>query len=264
MENESIRRLDDSYKIVVLRPLLHELLRSHQILCEGGNVPGVLRLDQLTSDLVQLYDSVRTGINKLLLLLEGEGSALLFVDGDDWPEAVSSNGDGAPLGMLFGDAHPGHSLDLKLLAKPYLYYRNALVLGLIVLLVVEKVRRYDGGVVGMEVLAGDRDWHVSLALRPFRIHLVVVDIELKFHRASWASVEADTIAVGEEGDVAVATPEGIRSLEADGDEAEAVGNVLVVEDRRVLMELDKIDGQSRNLSDHYSAQGVGHTGVRVG
>jgi hypothetical protein len=41
-------------------------------------------------------------------------------------------------------------------------------------------------------------------------------------------------------------------------------DVLVIEDARILVILDQVDGQCRDLGDHDPTQGVGHAGVGFG
>ena len=44
---------------------------------------------------------------------------------------------------------------------------------------------------------------------------------------------------------------------AYGYEAEAVGDVFVVEDGGVFGYFDQVDGERRDLGDHYASEGVG-------
>ena len=264
MKDEPIGGLLDGNKVIVLWPLLHGLLGRAEILGEGCNVPGILRLDELAGDLIQLDDAVGTGIDQLLLLLEGEGGALLLVDGNDGPEAVRGDGDGAPLGMLLGDAHPGDGLELELLARSHLDDRYALVVRLVGLLLAEKVGRHDERVVREEVAARHRDGHVPLPLGALGVLLVVVHLDLELDGAARTALVADALLVGEEGPVAVSTLEGVLRLVPDGDQAEPVGDVLVVQDGGVVMEFHQIDGQGGHLANHNAPEGVGHARVRVG
>ncbi len=264
MKDEPIGGLLDGNKVIVLRPLLHGLLGCAEILGEGGNVPGILRLDKLAGDLIQLDDAVGTGIDQLLLLLEGEGGALLLVDGNDGPEAVRGDGDGAPLGVLLGDAHPGDGLELELLARSHLDDRYALVVRLVGLLLAEKVGRHDERVVREEVAARHRDGHVPLPLGALGVLLVVVHLDLELDGAARTALVADALLVGEEGPVAVSALEGVLRLVPDGDQAEPMGDVLVVQDGGVVMEFHQIDGQGGHLANHNAPEGVGHARVRVG
>lgn len=50
----------------------------------------------------------------------------------------------------------------------------------------------------------------------------------------------------------------------EGDEAEAVGDELVVEDGGIDLNLDKIDGDGGHLGDHDAAESVGHARIGVG
>lgn len=52
-------------------------------------------------------------------------------------------------------------------------------------------------------------------------------------------------------------------VRGEGDEAEAVGDELVVENRGVGVYLDEVDGDGGDLGDHDAAEGVGHARVRL-
>lgn len=47
-------------------------------------------------------------------------------------------------------------------------------------------------------------------------------------------------------------------------QSQSMRYVLVVEDARILVVLDQVDGQGRHLGDHDSAYRVGHAGVGLG
>lgn len=49
----------------------------------------------------------------------------------------------------------------------------------------------------------------------------------------------------------------------EGDEADAMGDELVVEDGGVDLDLDEVDGDGGDLGYHDTTEGVGHAGVGV-
>lgn len=106
----------------------------------------------------------------------------------------------------------------------------------------------DDGVVGAdEVLAGDVEGLVS--------HALGAEVELDGAELALAVAVAGVAVAGE--------AHGHGALGGEGDEAEAVGDELVVEDGGVDLDLDEVDGDDGDLGDHDAAKGVGDAGVRV-
>ncbi|GER28989.1 HIT zinc finger [Striga asiatica] len=56
---------------------------------------------------------------------------------------------------------------------------------------------------------------------------------------------------------------GHCALAGEGNQTQAVGNELVVEDRGVHLDLNQIDGDCGDFGDHDAAECVGDTGVSV-
>lgn len=105
----------------------------------------------------------------------------------------------------------------------------------------------DGGVGAAEVGAGDVEGVVGGA----------ADIEGELDGAELA------LAVTVAGVAVAGEAHGHGAVAGEGDEAEAVGDELVVEDGRVHLDLHQVDGQSRHLRQHHAAEGVGHAGVSL-
>lgn len=106
----------------------------------------------------------------------------------------------------------------------------------------------DNGVVGAdEVLACDVEGMVADTLG--------AEVELDGAELALAITVAGVAVAGE--------AHGHGAFTGEGDEAEAVGDELVVEDGRVDLDLDEVDGDGGDLGDHDAAEGVGHAGVGV-
>lgn len=106
----------------------------------------------------------------------------------------------------------------------------------------------DDGVVGAdEVLAGDVEGMVADTLG--------AEVELDGAELALAVTVAGVAVAGE--------AHGHGTFTGEGDEAEAVGDELVVEDGGVDLDLDEVDGDGGDLRDHDAAEGVGHAGVGV-
>lgn len=56
---------------------------------------------------------------------------------------------------------------------------------------------------------------------------------------------------------------GHGAVTGEGNEAEAVGDELVVEDGGVDVDLHQVDGDGGHLRDHDTPEGVGHAGVGI-
>lgn len=78
---------------------------------------------------------------------------------------------------------------------------------------------------------------------------------MKLHRAVLA------LAVAVAGVAVAGEPHAHGVVGGEWDEAKAVGEELVVEDGRVDLDLDEVDGDRGDLGDHDAAEGVGHAGV---
>ena len=105
----------------------------------------------------------------------------------------------------------------------------------------------DGVVGGVEVLAGDVEGLVGDALG--------AEVELDGAELALAVAVAGVAVAGE--------AHGHGAVAGEGDEAEAVGDELVVEDGGVDLDLDQVDGDGRDLSNHHAPQRVRHARVGV-
>lgn len=106
----------------------------------------------------------------------------------------------------------------------------------------------DYCVVGAdEVLAGDVEGMVADTLG--------AEVELDGAELALAVTVAGVTVTGE--------AHGHGTFTGEGDEAEAVGDELVVEDGGVDLDLYEVDGDGGDLGDHDAAEGVGHAGVGV-
>lgn len=124
---------------------------------------------------------------------------------------------------------------------------NILLLGGLVAGEIGEINGDDGVVGAVEVLAGDVEGLIGVTLG--------AEVELDGAELALAVAVAG-VAVPRE-------PHGHGAVAGERDEAEAVGDELVVEDGGVDLDLDEVDGDGRDLRDHHAPQRVGHAGVRV-
>ena len=110
------------------------------------------------------------------------------------------------------------------------------------------IDRNNMGVGATEISAGDIEGLVG----------VTADVEMELDGA----ILALAIAIAR-----VTIPREAHAhgkVAGEGDEAEAVGDELVVEDGGVDLNLDEINGNGGHLGDHHAAESVGHARIGVG
>lgn len=105
----------------------------------------------------------------------------------------------------------------------------------------------DGGVGAAEVGAGDVKGLVGGA----------ADVEGELDGAELA------LAVSVAGVAVAGEAHRHGAVAGEGDEAEAVGDELVVEDGGVHLDLHQVDRQRRHLRQHHAPKGVRHARVRL-
>mmetsp|Transcript_38527 Transcript_38527/g.89565 ORF Transcript_38527/g.89565 Transcript_38527/m.89565 type:complete len:384 (-) Transcript_38527:61-1212(-) len=292
VEQEGVVRVHHLHEVVVLGPIFERVLKHVEILRERRDLVHVFRLPYLPRHLVQHQYLIGTDVHQILLLLHRERGDGLLVDRHDRPEPIGRHGHRTPLRVLLRDPQPRHRVKLQPLPLPDLHDRDALVVALVVLLRAQEMGRLDVVLARIQVPAGDGDRQESLRVartsaRPVPVLLqrqapgpdVVfeVDVHVEVDRAAVAAVAAGAFAVVDEGadgvDAAGASAahlsrEAFGSVlggtgVADRYQAEAVGDVLVLELRVVHVEFDQVDGDRRDFRYHYATEGVGDGHVRV-
>lgn len=144
--------------------------------------------------------------------------------------------------MLLGDALLGDAVELDLLALVELGDETAVALGV----------GDDGdsdslvGAVGVDNQVAGIDVHVLLA--------GALDVESELD----ATVLAVLLAVAVAG-----VQDGLEVGRVERDQTEAVGNHLVGHGAGILLDLDEIDSESRNLGHHDAAERVDHVKLDV-
>lgn len=218
-----------------------------------------IRLGLLLGDLLQADDALREAPLELLRVGADDGPR----DVDERQQAVRGGGDGRELGVVGADAlmHVRHELDL--LARPQLrdedvrvHGRDGLVpgkdLGLLADGQEPEVRRVDVGVV--EELA--RVLLARLGVGPAR----ALDVELDLDRiVVHAVLERVLVRAG----LLVPLHELVQPVLAalERDEPQPVAENLVLDDARVIVHPDVLDGERGDLGDHDAPEGVGDGGV---
>lgn len=105
----------------------------------------------------------------------------------------------------------------------------------------------DAGVGALEVGAGDVEGLVRVA----------ADAQEELDGAELA------LPVAIAGVAVAGEAHGHGVVAGKGDEAQAMGDELVVEDGGVDLDLHQVDGDGRHLRQHHATQGVRHARVRV-
>ena len=154
----------------------------------------------------------------------------------------ADGGGGHPLGMLLRDAFFGNAGDVDLLAPVELAEEHAVALG------VGDDRGADGlvGALGVDDEVAGVDVHVLIA--------GALDVQGELDAAVLAVLLA----------VAVARVQDRVELDrVERDQAEAVREDFIGHSAGVLVDLDQVDGQSRDLGDHDAAERVHHVKLDV-
>lgn len=236
----------------------------HRVLDDGLHLALVAlevraRLGVLLGDLLQADDALGEAPLELLGIGADDGPR----DGDERQQAVRGGGDGRELGVVGADAlvHVRH--ELNLLAGPQLRDQDVRVHGLDGLVAGENLGLLADGqepeVRGVDVGVVEELARVLLAwvgVGPAR----ALDVELDLDRVVvHAVLEGVLVRAG----LLVPLHELVQPVLAalERDEAQPVAEDLVLDDARVVVHPDVLDGEGRDLGDHDAPEGVCDGGV---